>query len=182
MRSPRFLLLAGALVFSFVGSSGQAFAEDAVVTGPSFQGTFRYAGDAREDAMRRAAIDRAVDSLFFAWRPIARHRLADTTRIVPWFSISMADGRIRARGPDGLDLTTPDNGTAVPYTFRGEKCRAAQRVVGSKLVQNFAADDGVGNNEWSASEDGSMLTVKVTLSSKHLRDPIVYTLTYRRGG
>jgi hypothetical protein len=152
----------------------------AALSHAQFDGTFRYAGDAREDGLRRAAIDRAVGGLFFAFRPIARHRLEDVTKIPPWIAFAIGGGRIRARGPEGASLDSPEDGGSVSFTFRGERGRASQRVVAGALVQSFAVDDAMARNECSLSEDGTTLTVKITMSSKHLRDPISYSLTYRR--
>jgi hypothetical protein len=147
---------------------------------PSFAGTYRFEGGAREDAVRRAAIDRAVGEVFFALRPIARHKLLEATAIPAWVSFAFGPGQIRTKGPDGVDFATPNNGSPVVVALRGESYRTTQRLAGTTFIQRFACDDGTGQNEWSMSADQSMLTVKVTLSSPHLPNAITYTLTYKR--
>jgi hypothetical protein len=179
MRMPRRLLLA-LLALLVVALAGPVSADVAPEPAPTFVGTFRYAGDAREDADRRAAIDRGVARLFFAFRPIARWRLSEATKVISWLSVTFADGQIRTRGADGLALTSPDDGTEVPFAFRGERYRVTQRLRGFVLVQTMAADGGTARNEWALSPDGSTLTGKITISSPHLPVPIAFTLTYKR--
>jgi hypothetical protein len=179
MHMPRRHLLA-LLVLSVVVFAGPVSADVAPEPAPTFVGTFRYAGDAREDADRRAAIDRSVQRLFFAFRPIARWRLSEATKVLAWFSVTFAGGQIRAQGAEGLNLASPDDGTVVPFAFRGEKYRVTQRLRGNVLVQTMTTDEGGAENEWALSPDGSTLKGKVTITSPHLSLPIVFTLTYRR--
>jgi hypothetical protein len=143
-------------------------------------GTYRFSGGAAEDGARKAAINRAIASMFFAIRPIARYRLNNATGIVPWVSFNVGDGRIRARGPEGNDLVSPDNGTPVPYVFRGEKLSVSQRLVGTTVIQRMVADEAFAQNEWSLSADGSVLRLKVTITSSHIPAPLVYSLSYAR--
>ncbi len=143
------------------------------------EGRYRYAGGAAEDALRKAAIDRAIGDMFFAIRPIARHRLGNATRILPWISFSFSGGQIRTRGPESLDLQSPD-GSTILHTWRGEKSRATQRLTTNGVMQRFVADDGTGQSEWRLSPDGSTLTLRVTITSPRLPTPVVFSLTYRR--
>jgi hypothetical protein len=187
MRMVRNLVAASIFAVAFIASPDGASAD--IEPAPSavapdihalLEGTFVYSGPPQEEAARRAAIDRAIDSLFFAIRPIARWRLSEGTRIVPWVSFSFANGIVRTRGPEGLNLASPENGTPTNYTFRGERCRVTQVLRGGTLVQRYDADGGTGQNEWSLSPDGSVLRLKVTITSPRLPKAMVYFLTYKR--
>jgi hypothetical protein len=146
-----------------------------------FTATFNYAGDAREQAARKAAIDRAVDSLFFAIRGIARSRLDAGTKIDPNVAFNFPPGKIRVKFPGAIDAVSPDNGAAVDYVDDGEKSKLSQRLfTPGRLTQVYAADDGRRTNEWSLSPDGSTLVVRVTISSPKLSAPAIYNLTYKR--
>lgn len=145
-----------------------------------FTGNFRFAGDAREQAARRAAIDRAIDGLFFAIRGIARSRLSDGTSIDPTVAISFGKGTIRVRVPQAPEAVSPDSGAAIDYVSDGEKSKLSQRLVAGKLTQVFAADDGRRTNEFTLSPDGATLTERVVVTSPKLSAPVIYVLTYKR--
>lgn len=184
-------LLALSLLFSlivFAPKSARSAEGDPSVDSPrqrtddgknALEGRYRYAGGEAEDALRKAAIDRAISDMFFAIRPIARHRLGNATRILPWISFSFGGGQIRTRGPESLDLQSPD-GSSIVHTWRGEKSRATQRLTANGVMQRFVADDGTGQSEWRLSPDGSTLTLRVTITSPRLPTPVVFSLTYRR--
>jgi hypothetical protein len=145
-----------------------------------FTGTFRHAGDAREEAVRRAAIDRAIDGMFFAIRGIARARLSKGTKIDPTVSFSFAAGMIRVRVPQAPDAVSPENGSPVDCVGDGERSKLSQRLTPGKLTQIFAAEEGRRTNEWSMSRDGATLVLRVTVSSPKLSAPVIYVLTYKK--
>ncbi|HVJ95123.1 MAG TPA: hypothetical protein VM580_35340 [Labilithrix sp.] len=145
-----------------------------------FAGTFRYAGDAREDVARKAAIDRAIESLFFMIRPMARSKLGSGCQIFSWYAFSFEPGKIRVRAPDRPDSVSPDNGAPANFVFNGDKSKLTQRFVGGRLSQTYAAEEGARHNEYSLSPDGKTMTLKVTITSPKLSHPLVYSLTYKK--
>ncbi|MEA2745938.1 MAG: hypothetical protein QOI41_81 [Myxococcales bacterium] len=145
-----------------------------------FAGTYRFAGSAAEEAARSAAVDRAVGTLFFAIRGIARSRLSNGTKIDPWVSFGFEAGTIQFRTPSSPVATSPEQGAVVDYTSHGERSKLSQRFGDGRLVQVFAADEGKRVNEWALAPDGSTLLVRVTISSPKLSAPVVYSLTYRK--
>jgi hypothetical protein len=182
-----------------IGASRQARANDAAgtVEAPAaapapapapadprtrFAGTFRFVGDSREEAARRAAIDRAIDSLFFAIRPIARSRLTSGTKVSASYSFSFEPGKIRVRVPSIPDAVSADSGAWGEFVHDGEKSKLSQRFVGGKLAQVFNADEGSRTNEFTLSPDGTSLTLKVIISSPKLSTPVVYLLSYKKAG
>lgn len=151
------------------------------VSNAPLAGTFRYAGTANEEIARKVAIDKAIDGLFFAIRPIARSRLSSGTKIDPSVTFTFEPGKIRVKVPSAPEAISPDNGTPVDFISDGERSKLSQRQSGpSKVTQLFQAEEGRRQNEWSLSQDGGTLSLRVIISSPKLSSPLVYTLTYKR--
>jgi hypothetical protein len=144
-----------------------------------FSASFRFAGSGSEEAARRAAIDRGIDSLFFAIRGIARSRLSDGTKIDPWVAFSFDAEKLRVRAPSATTVS-PANGTAVDYVSGDDRTKLTQRFTAGKITQVFDAGQGWRRNEWVLSSDARKLWLTVTVSSPKLTRAVVYTLTYER--
>ena len=141
--------------------------------------SFRYVGSGGEQAARRAAIDRGIDSLFFAIRGIARSRLSEGTKIDPWVAFSIDAATIRVRAPSA-DAMSPASGELVDFGSSSDGTKLSQHLDGSKITQMFVTGEGSRVNEWSLSPDAAALSLKVTVSSPKLSHPVIYTLTYER--
>jgi hypothetical protein len=144
-----------------------------------FGASFRYVGSSSEQAARRAAIDRGVETFFFAIRGIARSRLSEGTKIEPWVAFSFEADKIRVRNPSSVAVS-PANGAAVDHGSGGDKAKLSQRLANGTVTQMFVAGEGQRVNEWTLSPDSSALSLKVTVSSPKLSRSVVYTLTYER--
>jgi hypothetical protein len=144
-----------------------------------FAASFRYAGSSSEQAARRAAIDRGIDTLFFMIRGIARSRLSEGTKIEPWVAFSFDAETIRVRDPSGDDVS-PASGAPVEQVSGGDRAKLSQRIAAGTVTQTFVADAGQRRNEWTLSPDSNRLLLKVTVSSPKLSRPVIYTLTYER--
>ena len=146
-----------------------------------FAGSYRYAGDAREQRSRLEAIDRSVASFFFAVRGMARSKIDDRTRIMPTCVFEFSDGKIRSTVPGHPVAVSPETGAPASYRVDDDAIVLTQRFDGPRLVQIFRADEGgTRKNEFTMSADGKLLFMKATLSSPKLSIPVVYTLTYSR--
>ncbi len=146
-----------------------------------YSGFYRYAGDAREREARVAAIGQSVASFFFAVRGMAHSKLDDRTRIMPTCRFEFSDGKIRSTVPGHPIAISPETGAAAPYRVDDDAILLSQRFEGTHLVQVFKADEGgMRRNEFTLSPDGTVLSMKATLSSPKLSTPVIYTLTYRR--
>ncbi len=172
-----------------VGSAARAATGEVQATAPPsigdlqrrFVGSYTYAGDAAEQMARLDAIDRSARTVFFAFRGIAHSKLADRTRIVPSGRFEFSGGNIRSTAPGYPPAVSPETGAPAPYRASEDAVVLSQRFDGERLVQTFEAHGGgVRKNEFALSPDGSVLTVRVTLSSPKLSLPVGYTLTYRR--
>ena len=144
-----------------------------------FSASFRFVGSSREEAARRAAIDRGIDSLFFAIRGIARSRLSDATKIEPWVAFSFDAEKIRVRLPS-VTHVSPANGAPVDYVSGSDHTKLRQRLEAGRVTQVFVAGEGSRTNAWVLSSDARTLELTVTVSSPRLTRPVVYTLTYTR--
>lgn len=166
-----------------LGLTSAAHAEQArtaTAASQALSGRYHYVGDAGEQAARAEAIDRGIESLFFAIRPIARSRARDATAIAKTCAISVEGSLIRVRTFDRPDYVAPGDGTKARYVYAGDESTLIHRFQGSTLVEHFDQEGEGRINEYSLSEDGQTLKVKVTLYSPQLTRPIVYGLTYRR--
>ena len=144
-----------------------------------FTGRFVFRGDGREVAARAAAIDRTVDSLFFAIRPIARSRLTKSVPIDPWVEFSFPSGTIRMRLPSAPDVVSPEDGSPAYSMHDGDRVTTIQRLSGRTLTQSSSTVEGGRRNDWTLSDDDT-LSLRVTITSPKLSVPLVYSLTYKR--
>ena len=189
------LVAAAALLFSQPSRADQTIAintphtQDAVSgAAPSisdlrtrYGGSFRYAGDAREQQARRDAIERAVATFFFAVRGAARSSIDGRTRIMPTCKFEFGGGKITSIVPGHAPAISLETGAPAPYRVEDDAIVLTQRFDGARLIQSFRADEGgTRRNEFTVSADGKLRFMKATLSSPKLSVPVVYTLTYRR--
>jgi hypothetical protein len=174
--------LVGILMCSTALDNHASASDPASSTDPHvlFSGSFRSVADAREEGARRVAIDKAIDTLFFAIRPIARSRLSKGTQIEPMVTIAFDAGKIRMKVPSAPEVISPENGTPIDVAWDGERSKLSQRIAGTVLVQTFQAEEGRKEHQWSITADGKTLTLKVIVSSPKLSNPVVYSLTYKR--
>ena len=186
MRLERLLFVMAVLGTMFLARPAGAEGASATPATPAvderarFRASFRFAGSSQEQAARVAAIDRGIDSLFFAIRGIARSRLSAGTKIDPWVSFSFDAQKIRTRIPRANDALSPENGAPVDYENDGERTKLSQRLAAGKITQVFDAEQGRRVNEWVLSPDAKTLWLKVTVSSPKLTRPVAYTLTYEK--
>jgi hypothetical protein len=145
-----------------------------------FAGTYRYAGNAQEEAARNAAINHGVEGLSFVTRSTARSRVSATTQILGFYSFSFEPGKIVVRPQSRAEMISGDKGEPADYVYNGKKSTLTQVLAGDRITQVFVSEDGRRENEFTLSKDGQMLTLKVTLSSARLSNPVVYVLSYKR--
>jgi hypothetical protein len=145
-----------------------------------FAGTYKYAGGAQEDEARKAAIDHAVESMSSFTRSIARNRIAATTQILGSYTFSFEPGKIIVRPTERPVMISGDKGEPADYVYNGKKSTLTQVLAGNRLTQIFVSSDGKRENEFTLSQEGQVLTVKVTVTSSRLSVPVVYSLSYKK--
>jgi hypothetical protein len=145
-----------------------------------FAGTYRYAGIAQEEEARKAAIDHAVEGLSFVIRSTAKSRVSATTQILGSYSFSFEPGKIVVRPQARPEMISGDKGEPADYVYNGKRSTLTQVLDGDRIMQVFVSDDGRRENEFTLSQDGQVMRLKVTLSSSRLSNPVVYGLSYKR--
>jgi|UPI00047A13FF hypothetical protein len=145
-----------------------------------FSGTYRYAGNAQEEEARKAAIDHAVEGMSFLIRSAARSRITATTQILSLYSFFLEPGKIRIRPQSRPEMISGDHGEPADYVYNGKRSKLTQVFAEDRITQVFVSDDGKRQNEYTFSEEGKVMTLKVTLSSPRLTNPVVYSLSYKR--
>ncbi|HEX7049680.1 MAG TPA: hypothetical protein VF188_05660 [Longimicrobiales bacterium] len=142
-------------------------------------GRFAYVADESDDIEQ--AIDRGTAELNFFKRPIARGRLRDVNAAYQTVEIEQTRSSI-AIGFDGHPpIVTPADGAPIRWRRDdGEVFRVRAEWLDDALIQVFTADDGQRENLYTLDPDGRTLRMRVTITSRQLPAPIVYTLVYRR--
>ena len=167
-----------------IGVRAQTAAKDASAASGEmrarFTGTYRYPGNAQEEDARRAAIDHAVEGLSFVTRSTARNRVSATTQILGFYTFSFESGKIVVRPQARPEMVSGDKGEPADYVYNGKHSTLTQVLAGDRMTQVFVSDDGRRENEFTLSQDGQVLSVKVTLTSARLSNPVAYSLSYKR--
>lgn len=145
----------------------------------AFQGTFTYHPQSSDDIEQ--AIQRSVARMNFAVRPIARSRLRRTNEPYRTITIAHTPSQISVTTDGASTVTAPADGTPIRWRRQdGEQLQVSTVWEGGNLKQLFVADDGQRENLYSLSPDGNTLTMRVTLTSSRLPEPITYNLRFRR--
>ncbi len=158
--------------------------DDAAAEDPSarLSGNFRYVGGERQRAALRDAIEKAVEQLNWVIRGIGRSRLEAVTKIPPAVRYEVGSSTIKMTYFGRPTMEAPADGSFVSRTDpQGKPMQVSFSIKGDTLVQIFKGENGVRTNKVSVSEDGSRLTVRVSIKSNRLQDPLKYKLTYKRG-
>ncbi|MGH8493968.1 MAG: hypothetical protein ACRERR_12830 [Moraxellaceae bacterium] len=141
----------------------------------------RYVYVPERSASIEQAVENTVADLNFILRPIARSRLNKTNQ--PYQSITLATSaeKLSITTDKRAAIITPANGRAIKWKREdGEVLDVSMQWQGKALQETFAADDGKRVNLFELSPDGGELRMLVTVSSKRLPKPLVYTLVYQR--
>jgi hypothetical protein len=146
-----------------------------------FTGQFHFAGGARERAALDAALEREVQGMFFAIRPIARSRLRALNPAYASVTIRFVNGNIEMVLPGAPFFRSPESGASIAWTAEdGNPAHLSQRFDGTRIVQSIVASNGSRRNTYTVSPDGQTLTMSVYITAGQLPGPLAYTLTYRR--
>lgn len=148
--------------------------------GPSFDGTWVYAGGAGQRAKLEAAIEAATEDMNFIVGPIARSRLKDSTKVRHKLVMTTTGGKISIGSEGAKPAVTPAGSSAKWVNENGDTLKVTQKLNGNKLSQTFAADDGSRRNIYVLNKDGTALTMRVTIKSPKLSKPLTYALTYKK--
>ena len=162
------------------GGAPTARAQEAATAERKLQGTFNYSAANSDDIDK--SIDKAVADMNFIVAPIARSRLTKTNTIYRKVSIEFSGNQVSIVTGNRAAIRTSLTGTPIKWTREdGEVLDYSTTLNGDTIRQKFVAKDGQRVNEYTPGADGQTLTMKVTISSPKLNEPLTYRLIYRRG-
>jgi hypothetical protein len=143
------------------------------------QGVYTLDAQASDDI--EAVIAHGTADMNFAIRSLARSRTTKTNpryqRVELRRNATGVSVRYDARPP----IEIPANGRAVPWVREdGATYNVSAEWSAAKLEMHFESDTGNRVNRLMLQPDGTTLKFDVTLTSKYLPAPILYTLIYRR--
>jgi hypothetical protein len=179
------LFLCAMTTFAITGRA-QATADDSAKSAviadqrARFTGTYRYAGSAQEEETRSKAIDHAVEGMSFVIRSTAKSRITATTQILGSYSFSFEPGKIIVRPQSRPEMISGDKGEPAEYVYNDKRSTLTQVLAGDRITQVFVSDDGRRENEFTLSQDGKTVMLKVTLTSPRLSNPVTYALSYKK--
>lgn len=127
------------------------------------------------------AVEKTVAEVNFVLRPIARSRLKKTNQPYQSITLATASDKLSITTDKRAPIVTPANGKPIKWKREdGEMLDVSMKWQGKALQETFAAEDGKRVNVFELSPDGGELKMLVTVSSKRLPKPLVYTLVYQR--
>jgi len=128
-----------------------------------------------------AAIERAVQHMSFITRPIARHRLRKTNPLPQHLRLDYTPDTIVVRLGDNPPAALPRDGSAVAWRdIDGDKCRISLVLAGDTLVEHVVAHGGQGETRYVMRDSGQRVREDVRITSSHLPQPVVYSVTFAK--
>jgi hypothetical protein len=172
MRAFQYSLLLAAAFLVVVPASAEAQSRP-------LQGTFAYVAESSDDVEQ--AIREATGRMNFAIRGVARGRLRKTNEPYQRVTIAHTTNNVTITTDSRAPITTASNGTPIKWTREdGEVLDVSTAWEDGSIRQSFVAGDGRRDNVYSLSPDGNTLTMRVTVQSGRLPQPLTYNLVYRR--
>ncbi len=127
------------------------------------------------------AILRCTESMSFLTRPIARGRLTKLNPAYQRLSLRRLGEDFELQFDGRPPLRLPADGRAVPWTREdGESFLVSARPEAGRLLQHYQGADGERSNVFRMDPSGKTLSLEVTVKSRKLPAPLVYTLRYAR--
>ena len=128
-----------------------------------------------------AAIDRAVEHMFFIARPIARHRLRVNNPLPQRLALDLRTDSIVILRGDEPRAALPRDGTVVPWrSLGGDKCKVSATLVGDTLTEHIVAHGGESEARYVFLDGGQRVRQSVRITSSHLPQDVVYSVTFVR--
>lgn len=125
------------------------------------------------------AVDKSVEKMNFVIRPIARARLAKSSRPPSIIAITVSDSiKISL---ETISVIAPADGRFVPWNRpNGEIAQISMRLDGERLMTTFKGTEGTRRNTFTLLDSGRTLAMDVLVESSRLPEPLRYRLRYTR--
>jgi len=128
-----------------------------------------------------AAIERSVEHMNFIIRPIARHRLRVTNPLPRHLQLDIAPDTITVHLGDAPPAVLPRDGSTVLWrSLGGDKCQISGALAGDTLVEHIISHGGQGETRYVMLDGGKRVREDVRITSSHLPQPVVYSVTFAR--
>jgi hypothetical protein len=125
-------------------------------------------------------IDGATAPMNFITRPIARGKLKKTNPVYQRIRINRTPAEFVLQYDERAPQHMPADGKAVAWTREDKEVfQISARVEKDDLVQHYQAEDGERTNVFHVDPATHLLSMAVTIKSKRLPAPVVYTITYK---
>jgi hypothetical protein len=184
-RSSHALLIAALLAGGVVGlsaSPAEASGGDAHAAVEAMTGSYRYVGSGKQRRARERSLLESVAVMNPLYQQIAERRLRRNNPISPRLRLVEEDGVVVVVTPDARPMRAPIDGRPQTWVNRdGTAMSLRHRMRAGRLVQEIRGTHGTKRVVYSLDRSGSTLTVKTSITSKHLPKPIEYRLSYRGG-
>jgi hypothetical protein len=156
------------------------FAATAAVAGePLLSGSFRLAEPPDQVTEKHTgAIERAVSSLPWAFRPFARPRLEGAVNNCAKVELDLASERFRARCDAEPAFEMPRGAEHAITGDDGKRYDVDLTVTDTQATLQFEGEEGGQRTTYAPQPDGSLLLTK-ELFSPHLPEPVRWTVLYR---
>jgi hypothetical protein len=141
-------------------------------------GEYRHAGGPEDRCSIEAAIERAVELMFWPASDIARSRLRETNPIPRRVMIRRAGANVQISFDGRLRETALHSRPVVVIGLSGDEVRYRLEVESGALVQRFDGDAGGRLN--TIRLEGDLLIVRVVVFSQSLPVNVTYDLRYAR--
>lgn len=150
---------------------------------PSFDelfGVYEHVGGASDAEARDAAIEAAVEGVFFLGRGFARDKLRVAAEIDERIALRRRDGVIEVELAERFDLVAPLDGPGTTIVGTdGDELTLTFEQRGSSLVQLARGDRGGTRRVFTLTAEGELL-VQVVIYATQLEKAVEFELRYRR--
>ncbi len=144
----------------------------------SFLGTYEFAGGDSERRDLDQAIDSVVSSMNFLVRGIARSKLKKANPVIQTISIAQDATTMTVTLDDRVYRAPLDGSKVGVKSILGDDMSMAYLIAPMMLSQLFTGDEKGRTNQFSATEAGCTMLVRVFAS--RLPKDLNYALSYRR--
>ena len=174
------LLLSGLLFFASMRASSQSI--DQPPTAPDalelLSGSYRYVGNAEKDhAAIEKSIEKAITSLGWLGRKIARNRLANHKELPPQIEISRAGDKVSIEMGEYSAVAAMDGTERELIGPNGRDSKLHYELEPTTIVQFFVFEHAKRKSTYSFNDAGQ-LVMTVYMTSEKLASPIEYALVY----
>jgi hypothetical protein len=158
-----------------------AWASPAWAASPSVVGEFRYAGGKKQRERFEAAVEEVVAELNMLIRGLARSKIMESQTPSAAVEILQTGSDVIVRRTGAPEIRGPANGT--PFRWKNryrDELELRMRLNGAKLEIRFKGEKSRTTTTYTASEDGSRMTLRTTIKDPRLPKPLRLSFAYKR--